>query len=474
MSFKKGDTLILTITSAGAQGKGIAHTAEGQVVFVPFGVPGDEVEAIVVSSKRKYLEARIRTVLKPSPARVQPPCIHFGLCGGCKWQQMDYTSQLIFKQQEVTANLRHIGGIALPQADPIVGCDQIFGYRNKVEFSFSSSAWLTDEQIASKVDFDKRGLGFHIPGRWDKILHIDHCYLHDPYSNSIRNYIFHYAVANNLTFWNPRTQQGLLRTLMIRITSSGQYMVLLQFGQQDIDTITRMLSNLIKEFFGIHTLLYAINTKGNDSIFDLHIHTFYGPGFIEEIMPAYRDVDPPLKFRISPKSFYQTNSQQASRLYKKILDFIQPTGTENVYDLYTGTGTIALYMARYVRKVTGIELVPDAIVDARINASANNIHNVHFLTGDMKSTFSEDFSSQFGQPDIVVIDPPRDGMHPAVVDRLLKLTPARIVYVSCNSATQARDLSLMKDFYSVQRYGAVDMFPHTHHIESIVLLTRIL
>ena len=473
MSFKKGDKLLLSIRAAGAQGKGIAHTPEGQVVFVPYGVPGDEVEAIVISSKRKYLEARILNLLKPSPARVQPPCTHFGLCGGCKWQHVDYSAQLSYKQEEVTGNLKHIGGLALPQADPIVGCDQVYSYRNKVEFSFSTSVWLTDEQIASGAVFDRLGLGFHMPGRWDKILHIDHCHLHDHYSNSIRNFTYQYARRHQLTFWNPRGQQGLLRTLMIRISFLSQYMVLLQFGHRDSDSIHALLGAISEAFPDITTLLYTVNTKGNDAIYDLQIETFKGPGYIREQMSAYRKGDDPLTFRISPKSFYQTNSRQAVQLYKKILDYIQPQGTENVYDLYTGTGTIALYIARYVRRVTGIELVPDAIADARINARDNHIENADFVAGDMKTAFSDDFIAHYGLPDVVVVDPPRDGMHPAVISQLLRLRPAKIVYVSCNSATQARDLCLMKDSYTVERYGAVDMFPHTHHVESVAMLRYI-
>lgn len=473
MNVKKGAQLTLEIQSAGAQGKGVARTSEGQVVFVPYGIPGDLVEVTVVQSKKKFLEAQIDKILKPSPTRILPKCPHFGTCGGCKWQHMNYEAQLSHKKTEVTNNLKHLGGLQLPEPDQILGCSEIFGYRNKVEFSFSSMRWLSEVEVASANTFDRRALGFHIPGRWDKVLHIDYCHLHDAYSNDIRNFIFTYAVEHNLSFWNPREQHGLLRTLLLRISSIGQYMVLIQFGDNDQNAIHSLLNRLLEAFPKIHTLLYAINTKGNDAIYDLNLHTFSGPGYIEEKMKAYKEGDPDLKFRISPKSFYQTNSLQAEQLYRRVLDYLQPTGSENIYDLYSGTGTIALYIARYVKHVTGIELVPDAVTDARLNAELNRISNVDFLVGDMKTAFSEDFINRYGSPDVVVVDPPRDGMHPAVVSQLLRLKPQRIIYVSCNSATQARDIALMKDQYTVERYGPVDMFPHTHHIENVALLKAI-
>lgn len=470
MAIRKGDKLILSVQSAGAQGKGVARTPDGQVVFIPYGVPGDEVEVSVIQSKKKYLEARIEKILNPSPQRTDPRCSHFGTCGGCKWQHMLYQNQLIWKQDEVTNNLKHLGGLSLPEPDTILGCDEIFGYRNKVEYSFSAHRWLSDQEVASASQLDRRALGFHIPGRWDKILHIDHCHLHDTISNKIRNFLFTYSLTKGLTFWNPREQHGFLRTLMLRITTTGQYMALIQFGADDRHALDSLMTRLRSEFPQLHTLLFAINTKGNDAIYDLDIQLFSGPGYIEEQMKAYRSDDKPLTFRISPKSFYQTNSRQAEQLYRRVLDYMQPSGTENVYDLYTGTGTIALYMARYVHRVVGIELVPDAIADARINAAINGIENVHFTAGDMKAVFSDQFITYHGRPDVVVVDPPRDGMHPAVVSQLLRLKPARIIYVSCNSATQARDISMMNEHYAVERYGAVDMFPHTYHIENVVLL----
>lgn len=470
MNVKRGAQLTLEIQSAGAQGKGVARTAEGQVVFVPYGIPGDQVEVTVVQSKKKFLEAHIQKILKPSPARITPKCVHFGTCGGCKWQHMDYQTQLEQKKAEVTNNLRHLGGLQLPEPDPILGCSQIYGYRNKVEFSFSSMRWLSEDEIASTDSFDRRALGFHIPGRWDKVLHIHYCHLHDAYSNDIRNYLFTYAVENNYSFWNPRDQRGLLRTLMLRVSTTGQYMAMIQFGEDDQKAIDALLGSLLKAFPKIHTLLYALNTKGNDAIYDLDIKIFSGPGFIEEKMNSYKAGDPPLTFRISPKSFYQTNSVQAEHLYRRVLDYLQPKGTEIIYDLYTGTGTIALYMARYVKHVTGVELVPDAIIDARTNAALNGVENVDFVVGDMKTAFSKDLIKKFGHPDVVVVDPPRDGMHPAVISQLISLKPRRIIYVSCNSATQARDIALLKDHYVIERYGPVDMFPHTHHIENVVLL----
>ncbi|RCX05672.1 23S rRNA m(5)U-1939 methyltransferase [Schleiferia thermophila] len=471
--FKKGDLIPhLEVSAAGAQGKAIARTSQGQVVFIPYAVPGDIIDAEVVQSKKNYLEARIVHLHTPSPHRTSPPCTHFGLCGGCKWQHMHYQAQLQWKQQEVTNNLLHLGKLSLPEPDPILASSSTFGYRNKVEYSFSSMRWLTEQQITEGRSLDRRALGFHIPGRWDRVLHIEHCHLHDSFTNQIRNYLFHYAIDHHLSFWHPKEQTGLLRTLTLRYTTTGQYMVILQFGHNDTSAIHRLLDSLLQTFPQLTTLLYAINTKGNDALYDLDLVCYHGPGYIEEQMPAYNARHQPLIFRISPKSFYQTNSHQATQLYRRALDYLRPTGTELVYDLYTGTGTIALYMARYVRKVIGVELVPDAIADAHTNALLNQITNTTFIAGDIKQTFTPVFIATHGNPDAIIVDPPRDGMHPDVVNTLLRLAPPAIVYISCNSATQARDLAMLSSRYSIIRYGAVDMFPHTHHVESVALLHR--
>lgn len=454
----------IEIKEAGAKGKSIAQAPDGKALLVTHAVPGDRVKVRVTRKKRRYWEARTLEVEQPSPHRVVPKCVHFGVCGGCKWQQTDYSYQLQFKQEEVLQNLRRIGGIEPETLLPILGAKEHFYYRNKMEFSFSSNRWLTEDEMQGG-DIDRNGVGFHLPGMWDKILDLEECHLQAEPSNRIRHFIRDYAKDNKLAFFNPRTQEGFLRTLMIRNSSIGQWMVLIQFYQEDKAAREELLTALLEAFPEITSLLYVINGKANDTLYDLRIENFHGPGFIEEEMEG-------LRFKIQPKSFYQTNSAQAYALYKVVREFASLKGDELVYDLYTGTGTIAQFVAAKAGKVIGIESVPDAIADAKENAVNNKITNVEFTTGDMKEVFTEDFLNNHGTPDVVITDPPRDGMHKKVVEQLLKAGPERIVYVSCNSATQARDLEMLKEQYKVIKSQAVDLFPHTHHIENVVLLER--
>lgn len=454
----------IEIKEAGAKGKSIAQAPDGKALLVTHAVPGDRVKVRVTKKKSRYWEARTLEVEHPSPHRVEPKCVHFGVCGGCKWQQTDYNYQLQFKQEEVLQNLRRIGGIEPEAILPILGATEHYYYRNKMEFSFSSNRWLTEEEMQGDA-IDRNGVGFHLPGMWDKILDLNECHLQAEPSNRIRHFLRDYAKEKQLAFFNPRTQEGFLRTLMIRNTSIGQWMVLIQFYQEDKVARENLFHALLEAFPEITSLMYVINGKANDTLYDLEVENFFGPGFIEEEMEG-------LRFKIQPKSFYQTNSAQAYALYKVVREFASLKGDELVYDLYTGTGTIAQFVAAKAGKVIGIESVPDAISDAKENAVNNKITNVEFTTGDMKEVFTEDFLATHGIPEVVITDPPRDGMHKKVVEQLLKAGPERIVYVSCNSGTQARDLEMLKEQYKVIKSQAVDLFPHTHHIENVVLLKR--
>ena len=456
----------IEVKEAGAKGKSIAQAPDGKALLISHAVPGDRVTVRVTKKKRRYWEAKTLHVESPSPFRVDPRCKHFGLCGGCKWQQTDYQQQLNFKQEEVLQNLRRIGQVEPQEVLPILGAPEIYGYRNKMEFSFSNNRWLTEEEIQHDESRpDRNGLGFHLPGMWDKILDLDECHLQPEPSNQIRLFIRDFAKKHRLDFFDPRAGKGLLRTLMIRNSSLGQWMVLIQFYREEKENRERLMDALSEQFPQITSLMYVINPKANDTLYDLEIKLYKGQGFIEEKMEG-------LRFKIQPKSFYQTNSEQAYNLYKLVRTFADLKGEELVYDLYTGTGTIALFVAKQAGRVIGIESVPDAIVDAKENALKNNIQNTAFTTGDMKDVFTADFLAQNGMPDVVITDPPRDGMHKKVVEQLLKAAPKRIVYVSCNSATQARDLEMLKDGYTLLKSQAVDLFPHTHHIENVVLLER--
>ncbi|MGY3793402.1 23S rRNA (uracil(1939)-C(5))-methyltransferase RlmD [Aquimarina sp. 433] len=456
----------IEVIDAGAKGKSIAKAPDGKIIFLNNAVPGDIVDIQTIKKRKAYYEGSATVFHKKSEKRVTPACKHFGTCGGCKWQFMAYEHQLAYKEQEVVNNLTRLGKIQLPEVTPILGSEDHFFYRNKMEFSFSDSRWLTLEEIQSDTEIGNRNaLGFHIPGMWDKILDIDKCHLQEDPSNAIRNKIKDFATQNDLAFYNARNQKGFLRTLMMRIVSTGEIMVLIQFFHEDVEKRTLLLDYIISEFPEITSLQYVINSKGNDTIYDQEVICYHGKDHIEEEMEG-------LRFKINAKSFYQTNSKQAYELYKITRDFAGLSGEELVYDLYTGTGTIAQFVAKKAKKVIGVEAVPEAIEDAKANAKHNGIDNVEFYVGDMKKVFTAQFIATHGQPEVVITDPPRDGMHKDVVGQLLNISPNKIVYVSCNSATQARDLSLLDSMYKVTKVQPVDMFPQTHHVENVVLLEK--
>ncbi len=454
------------VVDAGAKGKTIGKAPDGRVIFLTNTVPGDVVDVQTTKKRKAYFEGIATKFHLLSDKRRTPECEHFGVCGGCKWQDMGYEHQLFYKQKEVANNLRRIGHLELPEITPIKGSEKQYFYRNKMEFSFSDSRWLTLEEIQSDTQItDKNALGFHIPGMWDKILDINKCHLQADPSNAIRLETKDFATKNDITFFNPRNQYGMLRTLMIRTSSIGEIMVLVQFYENDASKRALLLEHLKNTFPEITALLYVINPKQNDTIYDQEVVCFAGRDHIFEEMEG-------LKFKINAKSFYQTNSEQAYELYKITREFAGLTGKELVYDLYTGTGTIAQFVAKNAKKVIGIESVPEAILDAKSNAKHNEISNVDFFVGDMKNVFNEQFISEHGIPDIIITDPPRDGMHKDVVQQILNIAPQKVVYVSCNSATQARDLELMKELYNVTKVQPVDMFPQTHHVENVVLLEK--
>lgn len=454
----------IEVIDAGARGKTIAKAPDGRVIFLTNTVPGDVVDIRTGKKRKAYYEGTAIKFHKYSDKRTEPACEHFEHCGGCKWQNMAYEHQLAYKENEVTNNLVRIGHLELPEVTPILGCEKTYFYRNKMEFSFSNSRWLTLEEINSEEEIDNRNAcGFHISGMWDKILDISTCHLQEDPSNDIRNFIKDFGIKNNLEFYNPRDQSGLLRTIMLRISSTGEIMVVIQFFKEDKEKREALLNALSEEFPEITSLQYVINSKGNDTLYDQNIILYKGRDHIFEEMEG-------LKFKIGPKSFYQTNSTQAYELYKITRDFANLSGNEVVYDFYTGTGTIAQFVAKKAKKVIGVESVPEAIEDAKLNAQLNNIENVEFYAGDMKDVFNNHFIKTHGQPDVIITDPPRDGMHKNVVAKILEISPKRIVYVSCNSATQARDLALMKEQYKIVKTQAVDMFPQTFHVENVVLL----
>lgn len=456
----------IKVLDAGAKGVSVAKAPDGKVVFIPNVVPGDVVDVQTFKKRKSFYEGKAVHFHEFSEHRVEPVCEHFGVCGGCKWQNMNYTQQLYYKQNEVLNHLQRIGKIELPDFEPILGSEKKFFYRNKMEFSFSNSRWLTEAEIASTEDLGNRNaLGFHIPKMWDKILDINKCHLQEDPSNAIRNEVRDFANANGLTFFNPREHSGLLRTLMLRTASTGEIMVLVQFFENDKVNRELLLDHLYEKFPQITSLQYVVNSKANDTLYDTDIKLYKGRDYILEEMEG-------LKFSINAKSFYQTNSDQAYELYKITRDFAGLTGNEIVYDLYTGTGTIAQFVSKKAKKVIGVESVPDAIKDAKANAVRNEITNCEFFVGDMKVVFNDSFIAQHGQPDVIITDPPRDGMHKDVIEQIMKIAPAKVVYVSCNSATQARDLALMDEKYKVTRVRPVDMFPQTHHVENVVLLER--
>lgn len=453
----------IEISDVAAEGNSLAKV-DGMVVFIPYGAPGDIVDVKLTKKKKNYAEGRIVAMLKKGDIRVEPKCSHFTVCGGCRWQHLPYEYQLKCKQQQVEDAIKRIAKIEAPEISPIIGSENIWEYRNKMEYTFSNKMWLTFEQLESNEEFpDRNAVGFHIPGAFDKVLDIDRCHLQDDLGNRIRKFIKNYGKENGYTFYDLREQHGLLRTLMIRIASTGEVMVVLSFGENDQEKIVSVLNEVKAEFPEITSLMYVVNTKVNDTIGDQEIITFSGRDYIEEEMEG-------LRFRISPKSFYQTNSKQAYRLYSVVRDMAQLSGKELVYDLYTGTGTIANFIAGKANKVIGIEYVPEAIEDAKLNSQVNEINNTTFIAGDMKDVLTDSFIEEHGHPDVMIVDPPRAGMHEDVVNVILNASPERIVYVSCNPATQARDLAMLDTKYEVELIQPVDMFPHTAHVENVVLL----
>ncbi len=457
----------IEITDLGAKAKAVGHAPDGRVIFAPYLAPGDIADVQVTKKRKAYYEAKPVEIKKYASIRTQPACAYFGTCGGCKLQHIDYAHQIKYKQKEVENNLKRLGKLDLPESiEPIMGSPEIYHYRNKMEYSFSARRWLTPDEIKSEKPIDNpEGLGFHIAGMWDKVLDIKTCHLQEEPSNQIRNAVKDFALKHHIPFFDPRHKTGLLRTLMIRNTAIGEWMVVLQVYQDDRHAIEKLLEHLKQTFPQITALQYIVNNKDNDSFYDQDVILYHGRDYIEEKWEG-------LTYRISAKSFFQTNSGQALRMYQKVRAYAAIQPHETVYDLYTGTGSIAQFIARDAKKVIGIEAVADAIADAKKNASLNHIENTEFIVGDMKTVFTQDFIDKYGQADVVITDPPRDGMHAKVIAQLLSLAPERIVYVSCNSATQARDLALMKDQYEIVKMQPVDMFPHTHHVENIVLLHR--
>lgn len=494
MSRKKKQLPLLenvTIEAVAAEGKCIAHVDE-KVVFVPFVVPGDVVDLQIRKRRHSYCEATVARWISKSPIRVEPMCPHFGVCGGCKWQTLPYSEQLKAKQQQVYDQLTRIGKVKLPELRPIMGSQQTKKYRNKLEFGCSNKRWFTTEELENLPKGEGLGesaIGFHITGAFDKIYPITDCKLMDDFQNALRNEIFQWAVSHDLSFYDTHHRDGLLRNLMLRNSNTGEWMLVIQFcifpkerpeghydpvelandsslwHTPDGEKALALMQHIVDEFPQVSSLLYVNNTKGNDTIGDLPLRTFHGTDFIFETMES-------LRFKVGPKSFYQTNTEQAYHLYEVARNFAALTGKELVYDLYTGTGTIANFVAAGAQKVIGIEYVPEAIVDAEENSRINNIANTQFFAGDMKDILTDGFIRKYGRPDVIITDPPRAGMHPDVIAVILNAAPERIVYVSCNPATQARDLSLLDADYEVAQVQPVDMFPHTPHVENVVQLIR--
>ncbi len=456
----------VVIIDVAAEGNAIAKVGE-MVVFVPSAVPGDVCDVQILRKRKRYCEGRILNFKKYSPDRISPSCIHFGTCGGCKWQHLPYPKQLYYKQKQVGDQLSRIGRIELPEILSIIGSENEYFYRNKLEFTFSNRRWLSPNEMGQELTAaQKVALGFHVPGLFDKVIDIEKCWLQPEPSNAIRNAIRNFALERELEYFDIRAKQGFLRNITVRTSSTGEVMVIVAFFREEEENRVALLEMLKNQFPSITSLLYVINEKGNDTLTDQEIITYHGNDFIYEEMEG-------LKFKIGPKSFYQTNSNQACRLYDVVRNLAKLTGNEVVYDLYTGTGTIANFVAKNAKKIVGIEYVPEAIEDARFNSDNNNIGNTLFFAGDMKDILTESFIETHGHPDVIITDPPRAGMHEEVVKTILAAGPDRIVYVSCNPATQARDLGLMKDQYRVSVVQPVDMFPHTHHVENIVLLEKL-
>ncbi len=453
------------ISDFAAEGVSVAKP-DGKVIFVKHAVPGDVADIRVYKDKRTYAEAEAINIHHYSDKRQPAFCKHFGECGGCKWQHVKYEEQLNFKYQQVVEQFKRVGKFNFPTPLPIIKSEKTIHYRNKLEFSFSNKRWITREESVSNNDFHQEpALGFHIPGRFDKILDIQTCYLQDDLSNLIRNFVRDYAIKNCLSFYDIRHQEGLLRNMILRNNRKGEWMVIMIFAHDDADEITKLMEALKLQFPSIVSLQYVVNTKKNDSIYDLPVRLYHGSPILTEQLQD-------LTFRIQPKSFFQTNTRQAEALYRKTLEMAALTENENVYDLYTGTGTIACFVSKHAKQVIGIEYVPDAIEDAKENARLNQLTNLHFYAGDMIDLLQPALFEKHGNPDVIITDPPRAGMHAGVVEMLNRSGAKRIVYVSCNPATQARDITLMNDYYRVEQVQPVDMFPHTHHVENIVLLVK--
>ena len=452
------------ITDIGAEGKAIARIND-IVTFVPLVAPGDIVDLQITRKRTRFMEARVTHIHELSKVREIPVCMHFGICGGCKWQHLPYYKQLEYKEKQVSETLKRIGKSEVPVMSIIGSKDEYF-YRNKLEFAFSNKRWISREEIDTGIEISERnGVGFHIPGQFDKVVHIEKCWLQADPSNAIRESIKIFADENKLTFYNPKDRQGFLRNLIIRTSTTGDIMIIISFFYEDKELQDSLLGYLINRFPEISSLMYTINSKGNDTLYDQEILLFSGKDFIIEKLED-------LRFKIGPKSFFQTNTLQALELYKVVRDFAGLTGNESVYDLYTGTGTIATFLARYTRNIIGIESVPEAIEDAKINSELNGIKNTAFFTGDIKDILTEEFLKEYGRPHVLITDPPRAGMHPKVVESILGIFPEKIVYVSCNPATQARDLELLSVKYNAVKSQPVDMFPQTHHVENVLLLLR--
>lgn len=456
----------LLVTGIADKGKAVARTPEGQVVFIDEGaIPGDVVDVMVLRKKKSILQAIVHDYKSLSPDRVTAPCIHFGKCGGCKWQNMDYQAQLEHKFKNVKDAIQRIAKLNPEIVLPIQGCNLQYQYRNKLEYSFSTKRWLTKEEIASdEIIQDNGALGFHKAGYFDKIIEIEACLLQDDLSNQIRNFIRHYALEHDYSYYDVKKHTGLMRNLIVRNTTLGDWMLIVVFGYNDEEKIPAMMEALNNQFPHITSLNYVINEKYNDTIYDLEVKTYHGLPYIVEQLKE-------VKYKIGPKSFFQTNSTQAEVLFDIAVEFANLKPTDNVYDLYTGLGSIGLYIADKVKQVTGIEEIPEAIEDAKVNMEFNNIHNAQFYAGDVKDILNDDFIANHGKPDVVITDPPRQGMHENVIQTLLQLEAPKIVYISCNPSTQARDLALLNEKYEIIKVQPVDMFPHTHHIESVALLT---
>jgi 23S rRNA (uracil1939-C5)-methyltransferase len=453
----------LEIVDIAAEGKSIGKH-EGMVLFVPQVVPGDVVDVQVLRKRKNYMEGIVTSYHKYSDRRTDPFCEHFGVCGGCKWQQLSYSEQLIYKQKQVTDSLERIAKVEVPEMLPIIPSDEQVYYRNKLEYTFSENRWLSEEEVNSNIEIkDRKALGFHIPGRFDRVLDIHQCHLQAEPSNKIRLAIKDFALRNNFRFFDHARQEGFLRTLTIRNTCKGEMMVILSFYEDKVREIESLMEYIVKKFPLITSLMYVINPKGNDTWHDLDLILYHGRDYITESIGD-------LQFKIGPKSFFQTNTTQSVKLYSTAKDFARLKGHETVYDLYTGIGTIALFLARHCYHITGIEQIPEAIEDAKNNAVFNSISNASFVAGDIRNVMNDEFLSAHGMPDVMIVDPPRAGMHSDVVEQILNMMPSRVVYVSCNPATQARDIRLMAEKYELKKVRSVDMFPHTHHVENVALL----